>query len=106
MKALASTPLAGAAIGGGKAACVARSAELSFNSAAVAGHNQKAADLENKSALPKSALPKGKYRPGRIPNEYSLFLEGEREVLAKAPIVTAFGNGMVTARLGAESRTL
>jgi hypothetical protein len=89
------------------AASVARSAELSFNSAAVPAHDDKAADPAGAGfAPPESALPKGKYHPGRIPNEYSLFLDGEREALAKAPSVTAFGDGAVKASLGAESRTL
>src|SRR5581483_9935322 len=33
----------------------------------------------------KSRSPHGRYSPGRIPNEYSLFLPGEREALEKPP---------------------
>ncbi len=51
-------------------------------------------------------LPRGRYKPGRIENEYSLFLPGEREALATSPRVTAFGNATVTARLGPETKTL
>ncbi|MBZ5563782.1 MAG: hypothetical protein LAP13_15335 [Acidobacteriia bacterium] len=51
-------------------------------------------------------LPRGRYKPGRIPNEYNLFLPGEREALATAPRVTAFGNATVTVRLGTETKTL
>jgi len=36
-------------------------------------------------AQQKISLAKGRYSPGRIPNEYSLFLPGEREALEKAP---------------------
>jgi hypothetical protein len=34
-------------------------------------------------------LPKGAYTPGRIQNDYALFLPGEREALATAPAVRA-----------------
>ena len=34
-------------------------------------------------------LPKGAYNPGRIENEYALFLPGEREALAAAPAIRA-----------------
>ncbi len=40
-------------------------------------------------------LPRGSYRPGRIANEYSLFLPGEREALAAAPRVEGFESGGV-----------
>lgn len=43
----------------------------------------------------------GNYRPGRIDNEYSLFLPGEREALASPPLVTDFSrNGVVLAASG------
>ncbi len=37
------------------------------------------------NAQQKTSQPKGRYSPGRIPNEYSLFLPGEREALEKPP---------------------
>lgn len=51
-------------------------------------------------------LPKGKYHPGRIPNEYSLFLPGERGALRMTPSVSSVAPGEVSAQLGATSRTL
>jgi len=47
------------------------------------------------SASPSPALPAGAYAPGRIPNEYSLLLPGEREALASPPQVAGFGDGTV-----------
>jgi len=38
--------------------------------------------------------------PGRVPNEYSLFLPGEREALQESPRVTRIGDAGVTASLG------
>ncbi len=57
-------------------------------------------------AIHGSPLPKGKYRPGRIPNEYTLYLPGEREALKKSPSVLAIQGSSVTARHGTESKTL
>ncbi|MHB8655729.1 MAG: hypothetical protein ACYDA9_17835 [Terriglobia bacterium] len=51
-------------------------------------------------------LPNGHYTPGRIPNEYNLFLPGEREALRNSPRVLSFGDGVVTAELGGETKTL
>jgi hypothetical protein len=102
LKTLAGAPMAGAAVGRGTAAGVARNASLSLNPAAESAQKEKAADPPHAG----SALPKRPYRPGRIPNEYSLFLDGEREALAKAPSVSAFGHGTITARLSAQSQTI
>ena len=52
------------------------------------------------------ALPQGHYTPGRIPNEYSLYLPGEREALAKSPTVVAFDGDKVKASLGGETKPL
>jgi hypothetical protein len=49
---------------------------------------------------------RGRYKPGRIANEYSLFLPGEREALTNPPLILAFEGNTVSARLGAESRAL
>ena len=51
-------------------------------------------------------LKPGAYSPGRIPNEYALFLPGEKEALRIAPSVTAIQNGVATAKLGVHSATL
>ena len=51
-------------------------------------------------------LPPGSYRPGRIANEYSLFLPGEKEALATAPSVSEFAADSLTAKLGSASQHL
>ncbi len=51
-------------------------------------------------------LPKGRYRPGRILNEYSLFLPGEREALQQAPRVAAIRGNIGSARLASEAKDL
>lgn len=53
-----------------------------------------------------ASLPHGHYRPGRIPNEYNLFLPGERDALVKAPSVSGFEDNSVAARWSAETRTV
>ncbi len=42
------------------------------------------------TTLPGESAAQPDYAPGRIPNEYSLFLPGEREALEQAPRVPAF----------------
>ena len=51
-----------------------------------------------------ASLPR--YQPGRIPNEYDLFLPGEREALQDSPRVASFEGNTVAARWGGEARTL
>lgn len=51
-------------------------------------------------------LEQGRYTPGRIPNEYSLFLPGEREALEDSPGVTALERAAVVAKHGTASKTL
>ena len=51
-----------------------------------------------------ASLPR--YQPGRIPNEYDLFLPGERESLKDSPRVASFEGNTVAARWGGEARTL
>jgi len=51
-------------------------------------------------------LPQGHYTPGRIPNEYSLHLPGEREALANSPVVVAFEGDKVKARFQGETKPL
>ena len=55
-------------------------------------------------ALATGTLQKGDYKPGRIQNEYSPFLPGEREALASPPLVAAIQNQQVT--LKNKGRTL
>ena len=51
-------------------------------------------------ALATGTLPKRGYKPGRIQNEYSLFLPGEREALAAPPLLSGFENEKVTLKSG------
>lgn len=54
-----------------------------------------AAGLLNKKAGAAGAETEKGYAPGRIANEYSLFLPGEKEALARAPNVTRVEHGAV-----------
>jgi hypothetical protein len=54
----------------------------------------------------KPELPTGRYSPGRIVNEYSLWLPGEREEIKASPRVVSFGGDKVVATLGDEKKTL
>jgi hypothetical protein len=56
----------------------------------------RALDLTTKPAL-------GTYRPGRIDNEYSQFLSGEREALQTPPRVSEFVGGRLTASAGGQA---
>ncbi len=70
------------------------------------GHSQ---DRTAATVGPNGVRPRpsqGRYTPGRIPNEYNLFLPGEREALQDSPRVASLQEGAVTARLGAEAKTL
>ncbi|HEY6293200.1 MAG TPA: hypothetical protein VI455_16735 [Terriglobia bacterium] len=51
-------------------------------------------------------IPRGHYAPGRIPNEYNLFLHGEREALAGSPRIARIASSTVTATLGHETESL
>src|SRR5690348_3502851 len=50
-------------------------------------------------------VPAG-YRPGRIDNEYSLFLSGEQAALKAPPTITSVTTDSVTAHLPGQSRLL
>ncbi len=50
--------------------------------------------------------PQGHYRPGRIPNEYALFLQGEKGSLKESPRVASVTSTAVAASHGKESKTL
>jgi hypothetical protein len=80
-------------------------AALPAAAAAARLAGQPALRVEERSSE-RPALPRGHYSPGRIANEYSLFLPGEREALAQAPRVTKIVDSGVTAWLGRESRSL
>ncbi len=58
------------------------------------------------AALTGKLPPRGTYRPGRIPNEYALFLPGEREALAAPPAISELRGQSLFAKHGAESRHL
>jgi hypothetical protein len=49
--------------------------------------------------------PRG-YAPGRIPNEFSLYLPGEEESLKSVPTVSNFNSGSLTAKIGTQSTIL
>lgn len=51
----------------------------------------------------KSTIKSGSYVPGRIANEYSLFLPGEKEALEKAPSISALSRDGLLAKLGTRS---
>ena len=53
-----------------------------------------------------SAAPAMPYKPGRIENEYSTLLPGEREALAVAPQLTAFTGSSVQASLAGAARSV
>ncbi len=53
-----------------------------------------------------SGLPTGRYTPGRIANEYSLLLPGEREELKNSPRVISFRDGKATVVWGNEKKTM
>src|ERR1700761_7269719 len=44
--------------------------------------------------------------PGRIPNEYSLYLSGEKEALEAVPAVSNVVGGSVDIKLGSKTATL
>src|SRR5208282_203531 len=48
----------------------------------------------------RTAGERGRYHPGRIPNEYNLFLPGEREALKDSPRIVEMGAGSVTCEGG------
>ena len=47
-----------------------------------------------------TVLPQGNYSPGRIPNEYTLWLPNEKETLENAPAVSDWRGSELTARIG------
>jgi hypothetical protein len=51
-------------------------------------------------------FPTQGYAPGRIPNEFSLYLPGEEEALKSVPSVSHLNSGSLTAKLGAHAATL
>lgn len=57
-------------------------------------------------ALSTPALPHGQYHPGRVENEYTLFLPGEKESIRSAPKILLIANGVVTATSSSHSAEL
>ncbi|HXH48333.1 MAG TPA: hypothetical protein VNM47_03085 [Terriglobia bacterium] len=51
-------------------------------------------------------MPEGKYLPGRITNEYTMFLPGEKEALQSVPTVLAIEEATVRAQHEGQARTL
>ena len=54
----------------------------------------------------KSAQPGADYQPGRVPNEYDLFLDGEREALAQTPHVSRIVEHRIEASQGTQPKQL
>ncbi len=50
--------------------------------------------------------PEGEYRPGRITNEYTQFLPGEKEALQNVPKVLAIEGATVSAQHGGQTKAL
>ncbi|MGA2075277.1 MAG: hypothetical protein ABSH52_17440 [Terriglobia bacterium] len=59
---------------------------------------------ETQAGRPRTALQRGSYHPGRIPNEYNLYLSGEREALRNSPHVVEMGVGSLTCEGGKRVR--
>lgn len=72
----------------------------------VMGAGNLAASHGSAAAAGPGAQPaaKGKYRPGRITNEYTQFLPGEKEALQDVPKVLAFDGATVRAQHGGQTR--
>jgi len=84
-----------------KRAAAAPALEIAF------GMTRKTPDArETRAGRGAASLPRGRYQPGRIPNEYDLFLPGERGALKDSPRVASFDGSTVAARWGGEARTL
>ncbi len=66
--------------------------------AAIPLLSEAASAVVTPSELQSSSTPNGRYAPGQIPNEYDLFLDGEREALRESPRVLQITNGVVRAR--------
>ena len=87
-----------------KHAAIAPAIGLALNSSAETGR-QASSGQKTTVNLP-SASERGRYHPGRIPNEYSLFLPGEREALKNSPRVLQIEPGLVKARVGSAEKNL
>jgi len=87
-----------------KHAAIAPAIGLAMNKSAKAG-GQAGTGPKTAPELP-PASERGRYRPGRIQNEYSLFLPGEREALKNSPRVSQIQACSVKARLGSEEKSL
>jgi hypothetical protein len=83
-----------------------RAAAVSTAEAVAVLGNGRAARASAEPRNEQQPLRRGSYKPGRIPNEYSLFLPGEREALRAVPQVSGFDGDQVKARLGSEARVL
>src|SRR5579863_6701471 len=55
---------------------------------------------------PETSRPQDGYSPGRIPNEYSLFLPGEEAALSVAPSIDHVDRASVNTRVGNTQRSL
>jgi hypothetical protein len=81
----------------------------SVPAALAAAHIGRAASARDGAATPAreaATVPHGRYSPGRITNEYSLYLPGERDALAESPRVARIADDAVSASLGHETKRL
>jgi len=65
-----------------------------------------ATEASTPAAVSTHELPRGRYQPGRVPNEYSLLLPVERDALKNTPRVSRIEGRVVTARWGEEERSV
>jgi hypothetical protein len=62
--------------------------------------------IPGRESRDKTPLPKTGYSPGRIPNEYSLLLPGERQALATEPSIDTIAADVVAVRVGKEQKSI
>ena len=61
---------------------------------------------KSKSPDPQQTASSSRYQPGRIPNEYDLFLDNERAALAEALSVSTIKEHQLQAKVGAQTQQL
>jgi hypothetical protein len=79
---------------------------ISISSLSARIRDSIAAGNKAEVASASTAVERGQYHPGRIPNEYSLFLPGERKILKNSPRVSQILPGSVRASLRGEEKTV
>ncbi len=64
------------------------------------------ASAANSNSWQSEPTANGRYQPGRIPNEYDLFLDGERNALAENLSISAIRDHQLQAKLGSQMQQL